>query len=275
VWAANALDGTVSRIDSDAVAVTKTVSVRGSPAPFGITAGDDAVWILSAFEGNSRLSEIDPPTGRVRRAHTLGYAGPVGLASVDGAVWATTNQVAGSSILRVEPATGEILTAIALPEPLGAIAARGDSVWAVSAPPTLSSTAGKVWRIDSSTNEAVEAAEVGDLVTVAVGEDAVWIGQGYVGEVAAVRLDPDTGALVTTIPVGGLGTPHAPILAVGAGAVWLASLTQGTVSRINPSTNTVAARIDVLGEQASGLPTGSGPFAVAAGAEGVWVGIFG
>ena len=50
-------------------------------------------------------------------------------------------------------------------------------------------------------------------------------------------------------------------IAVGAGSVWVANNLDGTVSRIDPRTNTVTATI----------PTGSGPNDVAAGPSAVWV----
>jgi hypothetical protein len=58
--------------------------------------------------------------------------------------------------------------------------------------------------------------------------------------------------------------------------VWLGALGQGTVSRIDPATNTVVATIDLRrGEPADTVATYLGPNSLAAGEEGVWTGIFG
>jgi peptide/nickel transport system substrate-binding protein len=62
---------------------------------------------------------------------------------------------------------------------------------------------------------------------------------------------------VATIGVG--GTPSG--VAAGLGAVWVSNATDGTVSRISPSSNAVVRSI----------PVGNGPRAIAVGADGVWV----
>ncbi len=54
-------------------------------------------------------------------------------------------------------------------------------------------------------------------------------------------------------------------VAVGAGAVWVANSADGTVSRIDPATNTVTATITLGGE----------PVAVAVSGTTVWVAVAG
>lgn len=74
------------------------------------------------------------------------------------------------------------------------------------------------------------------------------------GSVAPVRPSP----VVATIATGGFSYS----MAAGAGAVWVAGSDQ--VTRVDPATNTVAARIPVAA-------TGAGPAGVAVGAGAVWV----
>ena len=98
-----------------------------------------------------------------------------------------------------------------------------------------------------------------DLVSLALDAGAVWIARGYSDEVSAVRLDAATNSIVATVDIGAIGAPYAPIIAVGAGSVWLASLSQGTVSRIDSVANTVVATIDLRSAESPGIATFTGP----------------
>ena len=73
-----------------------------------------------------------------------------------------------------------------------------------------------------------------------------------------VRIDPTTGKQVfAPIHVGNGPTG----IAFGHGAAWVANSLDGTVSRIDPETNSVTALV----------PTGNGPDAVAVDPRGIWV----
>jgi YVTN family beta-propeller protein len=74
---------------------------------------------------------------------------------------------------------------------------------------------------------------------------------------SAVAVDPGTGKVVASVPVG-----SGPVrVAAGAGALWVANQNAGTVSRIDPVTKAVVQTIDV----------GSGPAGIAVGDGAVWV----
>ena len=78
-----------------------------------------------------------------------------------------------------------------------------------------------------------------------------------------LRIDPVTGKVVKSIPVG-----SAPAgVAVTAGSVWVAEEHSGAVTRIDPATNKVLATIPV------GPIAPNGPQIMTAGPGGVWVGI--
>jgi YVTN family beta-propeller protein len=100
--------------------------------------------------------------------------------------------------------------------------------------------------------------EYGYLTT---GAGAVW--QSDYEHDALLRIDPVTGKVVASIPVGSqpLG------VAVTAGAVWVADEHSGAVTRIDPATNKVLATIPV------GPIAPNGPQIMTAGPGGVWVGI--
>ncbi|MGH3124055.1 MAG: YncE family protein, partial [Streptosporangiaceae bacterium] len=69
------------------------------------------------------------------------------------------------------------------------------------------------------------------------------------------------GGRVRAVPVGGQPTG----LAVVGGSVWVASTGAGTLSRIDPRRDVVAATVRV----------GVRPYAVAAGPQGVWAAVLG
>jgi hypothetical protein len=262
VWSANRIDGTVSRIDPQALAVTKTVSVRGSP--IDLTAGEGAVWVVSSLEGDGKLSEIETSTGRVRRVHSLGYSDPAAVAAGHGAVWVTANDLArGSAVLRVDPGTGEVVAAIPLPTRLGPIAVGEGSVWA-----HIGTVGGEgLWRIDPSTNGVAATIQVrveGDPGAIAVGEGSVWVA-GPSGSVS--RIDPATNRVTRTtklVPVWVLD------IAAGEGSLWVTNGGSTQLLRVDPTTASVVATIDLPPRQ-GGVTGGF----LAVGAEGVWIGISG
>src|SRR5262245_60758791 len=92
---------------------------------------------------------------------------------------------------------------------------------------------------------------------VAAGFGSVWVAVNG----GLVRLDPTTGRVVAHIAVG--GRPWG--VATGEGAVWVGNYTNGTVTRVNPATNSVTWRVTLT----SGFGEAS-PVGVAAGGGSVW-----
>jgi YVTN family beta-propeller protein len=260
VWIANTTDGTVSRIDPGTAAVTRTVSTRG--APLGIAVGEGTVWAWSSFEGEAKLTEIDPATGRVRFVQGLGYPDPAGGAVGFGSLWLSVNDLGGQgALLRIDPQ--RIVAITSLPGKPGAVAAGEGAVWVGGAaihqaPPQ------DIWRIDPATSELVETIDLGgdEYVPVAVGEGAVWLW----GDRAVASLDPVTRQIAEEIELG----IKLYAVAVGAGSVWATGYDVPTVLRIDPAISAVVAEIDMTEYGDVGY---TGPIAV--GAEGVWVSIFG
>lgn len=91
--------------------------------------------------------------------------------------------------------------------------------------------------------------------SAALAANALWLTEEDSGTVS--RLNPDTGAIVASVPVG--KKPEG--LAAGAGAVWVPNWASDTVSRIDPQSNRVVATI----------PVARGPTDVALAQESVWV----
>lgn len=78
--------------------------------------------------------------------------------------------------------------------------------------------------------------------TMALAFGSLWVANCRGGEV--YRIDPETTAVVMTIPVG-LGPSGELNIVAGAGYIWAPSETAGTISKIDPATNSVVATIAV------------------------------
>ncbi|MDF1797966.1 MAG: hypothetical protein P1V81_02230 [Planctomycetota bacterium] len=175
----------------------------------------------------------------------------------------------GRKLLRIDPIAGDIVARIDTPI-VGyesTIAAAGGKLWLVS------DRQGTLTFVDPSTDSLVgETALQPRSFGVAAGFGSVWVTcmgprlpLGEEGERPPAgpgllqRVDATTGELVATIEVG----PTPLFLACGEGAVWVINQGDGTVSRVDPETDTVEATIAV------GIDGPGGDIAVGEGL--VWV----
>lgn len=137
------------------------------------------------------------------------------------------------------PAVGSIVAAIPVGQQPGAMAAGGGSIW-VTAP-----VDGAVWRIDPSTDSVVATIAVGEPGELSVGAIAaddmsVWVGTD--GGMTLARIDPTTNRVVASIA---LDSRIGDVMRIGHGAVWVQSLEENRVLRIDIASNTVGASISV------------------------------
>jgi virginiamycin B lyase len=153
------------------------------------------------------------------------------------------------------PAGAQIDSRIQVGQPVEPrwFAADGRSLW-VHEPASLV-------RVDLATSAItgrfpMDRMEYGYLTT---GAGAIW--QTDYEHDALLRIDPVTGKVVASIPVGlqPLG------VVVTAGAVWVADEHSEAVTRVDPKTNSVVATIPI------GPPGPAGPQIMTAGPGGVWV----
>jgi len=131
-----------------------------------------------------------------------------------------------------------------------AVAVGEGGVW------TADNASGTVTRIDPTTGRVrggTTPAGEGPLA-IAVGEGAVWVASG---EGAVRRIDPATGRAGDPIPV-----EDPAGIAAGEGAVWVTSRGNGSVTVIDPRTESLS------GEP---IPVGAAPVDIATGEGGVWV----
>ena len=175
-----------------------------------------------------------PAESRAEAAYSLGKAYvPAGFG--EGSLWAT-NLVTCDD-------TGEA------PPPGEYGDTAGSSAAACGAPANM-----LLKRLDPETGRVTAAVELdgffANVTEVAFGAGSVWVssadyypgpvdGAGSPGD-AVLRVDPATNRVVDRIPL-----PSPSGVAFGHGSVWVTSAGQGTLSRINPETGEVAARIEV------------------------------
>lgn len=195
VWAA--AGRSIRRIDPATNLLTgPPIPVRGRPQ--GVAAGPGGVWVASGF-GDARSQRAAPPGTSGR---------PVGVIS------------------RIDPRTGAVALTrevVAFPEH---VATGSGQVW-------LTSDDGTAARLDPDTGALLRRARVslGGRTRLAVGLGGLWgVTEVGPGTAWAVRKLDSSGRRGPPVPVGA-----SPVsLAVGAGAVWVANLNDGTVTRIDP-----------------------------------------
>jgi YVTN family beta-propeller protein len=243
VWAINALDSTVSRIDRERDQIVR-IPVGGGPAGLAFAAG--SVWVTESQDGT--VAQISPAADRVVERIAVGNA-PGAIAAGFGALW-IASQV-DPTVVRVDLTTGA-RTTIGLASVPTAIAAGAGAVWVAS------EESGTVYRIDPSSREAVDAIGVGNgPIDLAAGEGAVWVANHQDGTVS--RIDPGTDAMTDVTPVG--RDPTA--IAAGLGGVWVADSSDATVRWIDPQMRRVDNIIRVT----------SSPSALAVAAGSVWTAV--
>ena len=135
LWAANTVDGTVTRIDrSGGHVVTTTIPVGDDTS--GIAFGEGTLWVTDRQDRT--LSQISPKSNRLVNSIPLRDV-PAAIAVAPGAVWIASD--ADRSVVRLDVASGTFSRPVELGAAPGAIAAGSDAVW-------LASEGGTVFRIE-------------------------------------------------------------------------------------------------------------------------------
>ena len=127
LWVANSDLATVSVI-RPGVSKAQTIVVSGQP--FGIAAGEHAVWVGSYAD--STVTRIDPDLRRVVKRISVLPRGRVSsglynVAAGAGGVWAVNAEA--KDIARIDPNTNKVVAHIPLPVVPRVIAIAGDQVW--------------------------------------------------------------------------------------------------------------------------------------------------
>ena len=250
IWVGDARDGTVTRIDPTTRRVVATIGI-GSPV-VDLATGLGAVW--AATGGFGEVVRIDPELGAVARRIPMGEPGDVSVPSVSaigvggGRVWAS----APEGMVRIAPASGDVVDAVDLGglsalqiavgagavwattfanrahrvearsgdettdfytgTPLYAIAVGGNAMWVGGA----WQNSDQLWKVDQVTgSQLFTVRPASDVAAVAFGEGAAWTVS--FDDAVLVRIEPETGEIEATIPIGG----GAEDVVVHDGLVWI------------------------------------------------------
>jgi DNA-binding SARP family transcriptional activator/DNA-binding beta-propeller fold protein YncE len=209
------------------------------------------------------LGPVSSPTRRRRLAALALGAVALVAAGVVGIVYALDHHGSGplvakpNSLAVVDPSRNRLVAVV----PVGTIprgVAVGSSVWVAN------SADGTVSRLDSRTAKVVQTVGIGAQATdIATGAGGVWVVTGI--DNTLVQLDPRTGAVVGTLRLPkekGDPVTSTPAVAVGEGAVWVASGLR--LLKVDPATGTIVAGL-------RGLDCCHGLVDIAVGAGAVWI----
>jgi ABC-type transport system substrate-binding protein/DNA-binding SARP family transcriptional activator/streptogramin lyase len=224
------------------VGVTTTGSAsRSARGPAKIAAHVPADSLVALDAGGSVVATV--PVG----AH------PLAVTSAASSLWVADSS--DQSVERVDPKRYAVTATIPIGGRPAALTAEGADVW-------VSDQNGVISRIDTQYNVATSpplpppfVAIPGFLTTwpMLAAYRSVWEvnPDGYLS-----RIDPRAGSQLASVEVG--NDPSA--IASGSGAIWVTNRSDGTVTRLDPSTMLTTT-----------IPVGHGPAAVAVNRWGVWV----
>ena len=204
----------------------------------------------------SRLPLLAAALGTVVLAVAAGAALQRGLAGDE--------EVQAAGALALDPESGDVLARVPLGTSPSAIAVGEGSIWVIDADDRT------VSQIDAETQTLVRTFSTSATPTdVAVGAGSVWIGNAPRAGITLLptsitRVDAETGLVIDTIDLG--ARPRGHLYSVLAGfsrqhiaatedAVWVVN-PDLTVSRIDPRTNRIVARIDDV--RAENIAAGEG-----------------
>ncbi len=158
------------------------------------------------------------------------------------------------AVVAVTPAVPSVAATIPVGRDAAGIAVDATGVWVTGWHDRT------VSRIDPATNAIAAtyplALTSGGPEAIASGFGSLWVTTTAWNDAdvtvagSLLRITPATGAVTATIPIG----RNALSIAVGATAVWVANVDDGTISRVDPATNAVVATItlsDVVNVAAS------------------------
>jgi YVTN family beta-propeller protein len=247
VWAINADDRTLSRVDPSGKQQFSPIAVGGSPT--GIAYGAGSVWITTEFglESGAPGSVLRFDTGTKLFGKPIAVGSGVrGVAFGEGSVW-VTNAVQGT-VTRIDPATNAITSVIRTGRKPEAIAAGDGAVWVAD------SLDSKILKIDPATDSITATIPVlAKPSALAVGTE-VWV-VSESGNVL-IGVDPRTSQVTRTVRLE--GGPNA--VAATGNDVWVGEARPGAIAHVKGSDGKVVSNVPVEGN----------PVSVAVEGDGVW-----
>jgi serine/threonine protein kinase len=225
--------------------------VRVRRRPNSVAVGDGTVFVTNYR--NKRVTLIDEKTLALRRPRPVVGVGGVDVAAGLGAVWVVVGRE--HALFKLDPATGKRLAKVPLPLGPGDVAVGPKAVW-VGMLAAIPGTPDTLAKVDPATRRVVGTFPVPDgIATLVVTPRGVWVVHRLAPAVS--RFDPATERFNRRVRVGDNKLGDA---AYGAGAIWVTSPLEDTVSRIDDKTGTKVS---------SGV--GRRPTGIAARGAEIWV----
>jgi class 3 adenylate cyclase/streptogramin lyase len=224
-----------------------------------IAAGEGYVWVVDPK--GSTLLRIDPSTHKVDTFGIAVGAGdvPFGLAAGAGAVWVAVLRGTKEVVLELGPDVGDLRRVIPYGERAASpvlyrvqpLAVGGGGVWAIDP------ASGGVWRIPRHGGKARKLAEGLDALSLAASGGSVWVA----GSSGVTKFDAVTGLELGSATIGSQSFSETASVAFSSNAVWFASSSNPTLSKLDPQSISTTQTFAV----------GRGPSGVAVGQRAVWV----
>ena len=210
-WLALPDRGAVQRVTVEGPG--EPIKVRGFP--FQIAAGEGGVWAMS----QKAVERVDPSSGEANGSPTSLEGSGAAIAAGEGWVWVVRRN---REVVRINPEDGELQDEPAAVPRAFSVTVGESAAWALG-------TDGNLTRLDPKTGEAAgDPVPTGQPLDVAAGLGYVWVASAN-GTV--LRIDPKSGTEVGAPIEAG---KEAQAIAIGEGAVWVASPASGAVFKITP-----------------------------------------
>lgn len=182
-------------------------------------------------------------TASQRPQPTATVTTPIGLANVSGKLWVASADT--GTVLQIDPHTGRTEQVVSVGATPLRLAADGNLLWV-----SVFST-NRLVAVDTTTHTVVkEVALDRGTEGVSVGFGSLWVVRQDANEVTRLSRD---GTVLAHLPVG--ETPR--LVATGSDAIWVGNYRAGTLSRIDPTDNTVRTSAQICAG-AQGLASHNG-----------------
>jgi len=232
VWVTAPNDSKIFRIDPKTNRIVATITdtlQNTSPAGQAIAIGPTAVWVTDFAE--DALIRIDPQTNAVVTTIS-NQRGPTGIAYGAGSVWSCNRLGSLQGLVRLDPQTNQVQAQIQVGDPHGtgcdSVVATGRTIWTMSY--TSDGPNSTVLnRVDPATNTVIATIPLSMVAPYHFAADAqgVWV---FDPQRVLFRIDPQANQVAGKLPLPGIAG-----VAVGAGSVWVAVGSTGTLLRIAPA----------------------------------------
>jgi streptogramin lyase len=246
LWVGGA-SGQVTQVDTTISQAIRTIRLPGRPIDVAVT--PEGVWV--ADNAGNTVSRLDPGSGEVAATVRVG-ANPLGFAQVERDLWVFSQSDQRASVL--DPRAARVTRTIPLPGLSAGYPEVADgAIWV----PDLAGTTRSVWRVDPDGTVTDRVATGNQPAQIAFGFGSGWVSD----EEGVSRFDPATRK--EQARVTGLGRQLDGV-AVTTDAVWVVSIADNRLTRIDPSTNRATSTLQVC----------TGPRHLAVVDDDIWVACF-